>query len=240
MVKLVAGASIMSELSRLTAIPGTTWQRNPVFFQLLGLSPILAVSTSVVLGFALGVITAFVMLLATNLNYWLRNYVEPKWHHSLYLVVLATLTTITEVFIQIYWYQLYRDLGVYLPLICCNSIVLIHLAQGNTNSALQNSIACTKVVLGFLSAIVTLSAIRELLGNGSLLTNWQLLIPASDEILPNETGGKLLDFALLQPGALLLLGLLIALYNWLNKYVLSPVEPEIVKPVKRARITGRI
>lgn len=230
----------MSELSRLTAEPGTLWQRNPVFFQLLGLSPTLAISTSVVLGLALGIITTIIMLLAINLIYWLKQRVEARWHHVLYLIVLASLTTCAELVLQIFWYPLYRDLGVYLPLICCNSILLVHLINADTPSILRTNIACGKLLAGFMGAILVLSTARELLGNATLLNNWQLLIPANNEILATETGGKLFDFFLLQPGALLLLGLLLALYNWLLSKLPGSVKSDKIKPAERARVTGRI
>jgi len=229
----------MSELSRRTSMPGSLWQRNPVLFQLLGLSPLLALSTSIVLAVAISLLTAIIFLVGSALAFYARQYVEERWLFYLQLIILASLTTIMEVLLQIYWYSLYRDLGVYLPLICCNSGLLVHLQnQNNDDSFTVRIFLGAKLVAGFGLAVLTLSFLRELIGNGSVFNGWQLLIPSYSDILPNKTGGKLFDFVLLQPGAFLLLGLLIAVYNWLHKH--SGGNEEIVEPAERARVTGRI
>ena len=99
---------------------------------------------------------------------------------------------------------------------------------------------CLNSMGGFALAMLILSALREFVGNGSLFNNWQLLIPATEEILPNETGGRLLDFVLLQPGALLILGLLLAGINYLNQSFGKAETEEQLEPVERARVTGKI
>ncbi|MDD9891224.1 MAG: hypothetical protein OXU66_04655 [Gammaproteobacteria bacterium] len=231
----------MSEFSRLTEANPSLWHSNPVLVQMLGLSPVLAISTSLVLGLALSVLTALVFTLAGILLFFLQPLVKKSWQIYLHLLVLAMVTTLFDVILQIYWYQLYRDLGIYLPLICCNVILLLQLNKTQTLSSLSSFIGISANSMGgFILAMIILSALREFIGNGSLFNNWQLLVPASMEILPNETGGKMLDFALLQPGALLLLGLLLAGINWLNQNFSKAETEELIEPVERARVTGKI
>ncbi len=231
----------MSELSRITESPASLWHNNPVFTQLLGLSPVLAVSTSVVLGFALGVLTVLVFFFSAILIFYIQHLINDSWRFYIYLIVLATITTIAEIVLQIFWYQLYRDLGIYLPLICCNVILLMQLNKQDTFDSLSRLVSTSSRTMGgFFIAILLLASLRELIGNGSLFDKWQLLIPASSEILPNETGGELLDFALLQPGALLIMGLLLAGINWFNLAYGKAEEAQPVKPAKRARVTGKI
>jgi len=231
----------MSELFRSTETNPGLWHSNPVLVQMLGLTPILAVSTSLVLGLALSILTALVFTISGLVLFYLQPSAKTSWRTYLHLLVLATVTTVFDVVLQIYWYQLYRDLGIYLPLICCNLILLIQLHKTETLSSLGNFMGvCLNSMGGFALAMLILSALREFVGNGSLFNNWQLLIPATEEILPNETGGRLLDFVLLQPGALLILGLLLAGINYLNQSFGKAETEEQLEPVERARVTGKI
>ena len=231
----------MSELSQQTEVATSLWKNNPVLVQLLGLTPILAVSTSVTIGLALGVVTTIVFFIAALIISKIRPLISKSWRFFAYLIVLASVTTLAELILQIYWFQLYRDLGIYLPLICCNVILLVQLEQQQKFNSMSGVMAsCANAMGGFLLAMLLISSIRELIGNGSLFNNWQLLVPASTTLMPNVTGGDLLDFLLLQPGALLIIGLLLAAKNFIEQNFLPADTPEPVKPAERARVTGKL
>ena len=231
----------MSESSQPTDVVNSIWKNNPVFVQLLGLTPILAVSTSVVIGLALALITSIVFFISALIISSVRPFINESWRFLTYLVVLACITTLAELVLQIVWFQLYLDLGIYLPLICCNAILLIQLErQQELHSPVTVLTSSASVMGGFLLSMVLISSIRELLGNGSLFNNWQLLIPANTSLVLNESGGDLLDFVLLQPGALLIMGLLLAAKNYLTENLFEAEIPVQPQPTKRARVTGKL
>lgn len=231
----------MSESSQPTDVVNSIWKNNPVFVQLLGLTPILAVSTSVVIGLALALITSIVFFISALIISSVRPFINESWRFLTYLVVLACITTLAELVLQIVWFQLYLDLGIYLPLICCNAILLIQLErQQELHSPVTVLTSSASVMGGFLLSMVLISSIRELLGNGSLFNNWQLLIPANTSLVLNESGGDLLDFVLLQPGALLIMGLLLAAKNYLTENLFEAEIPVQPQPAKRARVTGKL
>lgn len=230
----------MSYLSRITSTNPTFWSNNAVFVQLLGLTPILAASTSLAEGLVLSLLTSLVFLLSALLAFFIKPITKEASRLYIYLLILALFTTLFDLVLQFYWYQIYIELGNYLPLICCNVILLIQLIKIETLKSIKHVMhSSTNTMCGFIFAMLALSALREFIGNGSLLNNWRLLVPASTDILPYDTEPKLLYFAVLQPGALLFLGLLIAVINWFNLNSSKAKNMSPVKPANRARVTGK-
>jgi electron transport complex protein RnfE len=225
---------------------GMVWENNPVLIQLLGLSPVLAVSSTLAYGIGLGVATFFVCVLSCFTASVLKGTIPHKWRLIWTMLILASYTTIVEIICQLYFYPLFLRLGVYLPLICCNVAILIRMETVARQSPWSvATLDAAKTGFGFLIALCLLAFCRELLVSGTISANWQLLFPSSSELSTNTSN---LDdihffrFAKTQAGVLVLFGLLVALLNSLSQLTNSNVldESEKLVPAKRARVTGRL
>lgn len=236
----------MNDLEIQAQKKGMVWENNPVLVQLLGLSPVLAVSSTLAYGIGLGVATFFVCILSCFTASVLRGIISQKWRLVWYMLILASCTTIVETIGQLYFYPLFLRLGIYLPLICCNVAILIRIETVAGQSPWPvATLDAAKTGFGFLVALCLLTFCRELLISGTIFANWQLLLPASSEL---STLASDLDdihffgFANTQAGVLLLLGLLIALLNSLTLLTNNTPfdESEKIIPATRARVTGRL
>jgi len=225
---------------------GMVWENNPVLVQLLGLSPVLAVSSTLAYGIGLGVATFFVCVFSCVTASVLKGTIPHKWRLVWYMLILASYTTIVETISQLYFYPLFLRLGIYLPLICCNVAILIRMETVAAQSPWSvAALDAAKTGLGFLIALVLLAACRELLISGTILANWQLLLRASSElstVASDLDDMRFFQFANTQAGVLILLGLLVALFNSLSQLTGSTAfdESENLIPAKRARVTGRL
>lgn len=220
------------------------WHNNPALVQLLGLSPLLAVSTSLANGLALGLASLIVLLLASLTVALSQHLLSSQWRFVFYMFVLAVFTTLIDNFLQRFYYPLYRELGIYVPLISCNMALLLHLETRSLHKPVLNVLYSALVTgSGYLLAIVSFAAVRELLIEGQIASNWMLLMPATmaqDSSMAANNSPEFFHFARLAPAALILLGLLLALKN----AVLPTLQPlpdlNANTPVKRARVTGKI
>jgi electron transport complex protein RnfE len=225
---------------------GMVWENNPVLIQLLGLSPVLAVSSTLAYGIGLGVATFFVCVLSCFTASVLKGTIPHKWRLIWTMLILASYTTIVEIICQLYFYPLFLRLGVYLPLICCNVAILIRMETVARQSPWSvATLDAAKTGFGFLIALCLLAFCRELLVSGTIFANWQLLFPSSSELSTNTSNLNdihFFRFANTQAGVLVLLGLLVALLNSLSQLTNSNVldESEKLVPAKRARVTGRL
>lgn len=233
----------MSELRYRAEQAPAIWHNNPVLVQLLGLSPLLAISTSVVNGVALGLATSAVLLLASVTIAASRNLFSQKWRFVFFLFVLAVYTTLIDIFLQRFYYPLYRELGIYVPLICCNLAVLLHLeTHAQRSSAITALRSASITAAGYLLAIIGFAAVRELIIRGQVGSDWSLLIPQPLTVSAGSGLTQLPDlipFARLAPTAFILLGLLLALRNALQPATTAATEQDFT-PVTRARVTGKI
>ena len=234
----------MSELQFRASQPPAIWRNNPVLVQLLGLSPLLAISTSLVNGVGLGVATLMVLVLASITISLCQKLINTEWRFAIFLFVLAVYTTIIDIIMQRYFYALYRELGIYVPLVCCNMALLLHLeTQANQQPwplAIRSSATAG---LGYLLCLMGFAALREMLISGHLGDNWQLLLPGSDariDITSGSTSADLFRFIRMTPVALILLGLILALRNWLTGEPDFYSDEQPVTPAPRARVTGKI
>ena len=235
----------MSELEFNASRLPSLWQNNPVLVQLLGLSPVLAVSTTIVNGAGLGIATLIVLILSCLTVSIAKSYINASWRFFWYLFILATFTTVVDILMQWLYFPLYKELGIYIPLIACNYAILLRMEikayVSPWNLAMSDA---AKTGAAFLLAILMLATLREFIATGSILKDLQLLIPSpllgeNDSAL--ATTGELLRFAELQPAALILLGLIIGIKNFIDSKLADfhETESENVKPVKRARVTGK-
>ena len=236
----------MSKLELQAGKPGLVWSNNPVLVQLLGLSPVLAASSSLVYGIGLGIATLLVCILSCVTTSLLASQFSHKWRLVWFMLILASFTTLTETIAALYFYPLFVNLGIYIPLICCNISILIRMELVSSKSkwteALLDSL---KTGLGFLIALLLFSGCRELLINGTVLANWHLLLPANGELSlvgRGQSDANYFRFAITQAGAFIALGLLIALTNKIRNSTGDKTadERDAVLPAKRARVTGRL
>lgn len=234
----------MSELQFRASQPPAVWRNNPVLVQLLGLSPLLAISTSLVNGVGLGIATLMVLVLASITISLCQRLINTEWRFAIFLFVLAVYTTIIDIIMQRYFYALYRELGIYVPLVCCNMALLLHLeTQANQQPwplAIRSSVLTG---LGYLLCLIGFAALREILISGQLGENWQLLLPESDariDVTSGSASADLFRFVRMTPVALILLGLILALRNLLAGEPDFYSDEQPVNPAPRARVTGKI
>jgi Na+-translocating ferredoxin:NAD+ oxidoreductase subunit E len=220
------------------------WQNNPALVQLLGLCPLLAVSNSVVNALGLGLATILV-LCGSNLTVSLLRYqVIPAIRLPAFVMIIAAFTTCAELLMQAYAYTLYLTLGIFIPLIVTNCVILGR-AEGfaSRNPPLSALYDGLMMGSGFTAVLLVLGALREVLGTGSLFANMELLLPfaATWEIQWYETSTPFL-LAILPPGAFLFLGFLIALKNVIDKRLARlKATPELqASGSKRVRVTGQV
>ena len=195
------------------------WKQNTGVVQLLGMCPILAVSTSVVNGVSLGLATTIVMALSGASVAVIRQLVPNEARIPVFILIIAVLVTAIQYLMNAYLYSLYVVLGIFIPLIVTNCIVLARVeAFAAKNPALHSAFDGMAMGLGLTSVLAVLGGLREIMGHGTLLSGIDLALGASAKslvitVLPNYHGFLL---AILPPGAFIPLGLLIAGKNWLN------------------------
>ncbi|MFA6609344.1 MAG: electron transport complex subunit E [Candidatus Omnitrophota bacterium] len=179
------------------------WRENPTFRIVLGLCPTLAVSTSVSNGIGMGVAATFVLIGSNIFVSLVRNIVPEKVRIPCFIVIIATFVTIVDLFMKAYSPALSRSLGMFVPLIVVNCIVLGRAeAFSSKEPPLRSIMDALGMGIGFTWALILISAIRELLGNGSIAG-----IYISRSFEPPL-------FMILAPGALLTIGLLIGMINY--------------------------
>ncbi|MGB1581453.1 MAG: electron transport complex subunit E, partial [Nevskiales bacterium] len=200
------------------------WKNNPGFVQLLGLCPLLAVSNSFINALGLGLATIFVLVTSNLIIATIRNSVQPQVRIPVFVMVIAATVTAIELIMQAHLYELYKVLGIFIPLITTNCIIMGRAeAFAAKNSVVKSLADGLAQGLGFALALLLLGSMREILGQGTLLRDAQLLFGEAASnltitVLPNYEGFLL---AVLPPGAFLGLGLLIALKNDIDRRLLA-------------------
>lgn len=193
------------------------WKQNAILAQLLGLCPLLAVSSSMVNAVSLGLATILVMGLANFAVAMLRGFIPYEIRIPVFILVIASLVTVVDLMFNAYLHDLYLVLGIFIPLIVTNCIVLARVeAFAAKNSAGLAALDGAVMGVGFVWVIGLLGAIREFVGQGTLLSGIEMIIPGAHplQILPEDYPGFLI--AILPPGAFFVLGLMIAARNWLD------------------------
>jgi Na+-translocating ferredoxin:NAD+ oxidoreductase subunit E len=196
------------------------WKQNASLAQLLGLCPLLAVTTNAVNGFMLALATLIVMALSNIGVASLRNLIPHEIRIPVFILIVAALVTVVDLLFNAYLHELYVVLGIFIPLIVTNCIVLARVeAFAAKNPPLQSTLDGIFMGLGLLWTLTLLGALRELLGNGTLLGGIDMVFSGLQpiQLLPADYPGLLL--AILPPGAFILLGCMIAGKNWLDSRV---------------------
>lgn len=195
------------------------WKQNTGVVQLLGLCPILAVSNSVVNAVSLGLATMLVMTLSGGVIAPIRQLIPNETRIPVFILIIAVLVTVVQFMMNAYMYSLYLVLGIFIPLIVTNCIVLARIeAFASRKPALESALDGAAMGLGLTAVLAVLGGIREIFGHGTLLSGIDMVFGASAKswvvnVVPDYRGFLL---AILPPGAFITLAMLIALKNWLN------------------------
>ena len=180
-------------------------KENPTFVLLLGMCPTLATTTSAINGLSMGLATLFVLVLSNIAISAIAPVVPDKVHIPVYIVVIATFVTILQFAMQAYTPAMYATLGLFIPLIVVNCIVLARAeAFATTNRSLDSALDGLGIVLGFTLSLTVLGIVREILGSGSIF-GFKFI-----------SGDGMLAFVM-APGAFLALGYLMVLFNKIAK-----------------------
>lgn len=211
------------------------WTNNPGIVQLLGLCPLLAVSSTVINGLGLGLATLFVLTLSNLCVSLIRNVLRPEIRIPVFVLIIAALVTCVELIMNAYTHDLYLTLGIFIPLIVTNCAIIGRAESfASKNTPALSALDGFSMGLGFALVLVTLGAMRELIGFGSLFRGADMLFGLQADnwliqVLPPENGFLL---AILPPGAFFFLGLLIALKNILD----AKYAPKFARPTQAEKI----
>jgi len=179
------------------------WQQNAAFRLLLGMCPTLAVTTSASNGLGMGLATTFVLVCSNAAVAALRNVIPPQVRIPCFVVLIATFVTVVQLVMEAFVYNLYQALGIFIPLIVVNCIILGRAEAFASRNGVWPALADgAGMGVGFTLALFVLGAIREVLGSGALF-GVALFGPAYQPLL----------LLILPPGAFLALGLLLAAMN---------------------------
>lgn len=237
----------MSTKTSSEIIKDGLWHNNPALVQVLGLCPLLAVTSTVVNAIGLGLATLLV-LMGSNLSVSLiRNFVSESVRLPAFVMIIASFVTCAELLMQAFTYELYQILGIFIPLIVTNCAILGRAdAFASKNPPLPAILDGAMMGIGFLAVLITLGAMRELIGQGTLFADMHLLLGpmAADWVIrPFEHYPDML-FMVLPPGAFVGLGLLIALKNGIDNHLKERRKAAEPAPAstgsKRVRVTGTI
>jgi electron transport complex protein RnfE len=183
------------------------WKELPPFRLVLGLCPTLAVTTAAENGMGMGLATTFVLVFSNVLVSMLRKIIPSKVRIAAYIVVIASFVVIVELLMQAYFYPLYKILGIFIPLIVVNCIILGRAEAFAAKNPIILSLADgLGIGLGFTISLTVLGGIREILGNGTIFgasVMWSTFEP--------------LGFIVKAPGAFICLGLLLGLMNIISR-----------------------
>ena len=187
--------------NRLKLISKGFVKDNPTFVLLLGMCPTLATTTSAVNGLSMGLATLFVLVLSNMAISAIAPVVPDKVHIPVYIVVIATFVTVLQFIMQAYTPAMYQTLGLFIPLIVVNCIVLGRAeAFANKNTVVDFALDGLGVGIGFTLSLTVIGMVREILGSGSVF-GWKFI-----------SGDGMLAFVM-APGAFIVLGYLMVLFN---------------------------
>lgn len=193
------------------------WTKNTSLIQLLGLCPLLAVTTNMVNGVMLSLATIIVMAISGLAVSSLRYLIPHEIRIPVFILIVAALVTVVDLLFNARLHELYLVLGIFIPLIVTNCIVLARVeAFANKSPPLQSMFDGIFMGVGMLWTLALLGALRELIGGGTLFSGIDMVFPGLHalQLLPRDYPGLLL--AILPPGAFILLGCLIAWKNWIE------------------------
>lgn len=194
-------------MNRLEIFNNGVTKENPILAQQIGMCATLAVTTSLINGIGMGVAVTAVLTGSNIVISALRKYIPDEIRIPSFIIIIAAFTTIIDLLMHAYTFALYQALGIFIPLIVVNCIILARAeAFASKNGVLDSAIDGLGMGAGYLIAMVLLSSIREILGNGTIL-GFRILPEAYEPMM----------MTIQPPGAFIILGLLIGLVNYLSE-----------------------
>ena len=191
-------------MNKLQLITKGILKENPTFVLILGMCPTLATTTSAINGMGMGAATLAVLIMSNIVISLIKNLIPDKVRIPAFIVVIASFVTVIQLLMQAYLPSLYQSLGIFIPLIVVNCIILGRAeAFASKNNALDSALDGLGIGLGFTLSLTLIGAVREMLGSGAIFG--QSLI----------SGDGMLVFVL-APGGFLVLGYLMVLFNKLT------------------------
>ncbi|MEZ9231922.1 electron transport complex subunit E [Vibrio amylolyticus] len=217
------------------------WDNNPALVQLLGLCPLLAVSSTVTNALGLGIATLLVLVGSNVIVSLVREHVPKEVRIPIFVMIIASLVTCVQLLMNAYTFGLYLSLGIFIPLIVTNCVIIGRAeAFASKNSVLPSALDGFWMGLGMTAVLVLLGAMRELLGNGTLFDGADVLLGDWAQSLRIEVFQFDNSFllALLPPGAFIGVGFIIAMKNVIDNQIKSR-QPKVEKEViERVRVTN--
>ena len=182
------------------------WKENPVFRMVLGLCPLLAVTNTAINGIAMGLASTFVLVCSNTVVASLRSIIPDKVRIPSFIIVIASFVTIVDLSMNAWAHQLHKTLGLFIPLIVVNCLILGRSeAFASRNPVLRSLVDGIGMGVGFTFALFLLGAVREVLGSGKLF-GYEVLGGAYNDVL----------VMILPPGAFLATGVLLGLFNYIE------------------------
>lgn len=236
----------MAEVSYRELSLNGLWKNNPAIVQLLGLCPLLAVTGSVVNAIGLALATCLVLVTSNTAVSVIRNIVSDAVRLPVFVMIIASAVTCIELLMQAFAYELYQILGIFLPLITTNCVILGRAEAFACKNGILPSIYDGLIMgVGFGLILVLLGGLRELTGTGALFGDMNLLfgpVAADWKIVVIDEYQPFL-LAILPPGAFIFTGLIIAVKNMIDARMQARMDALKERPVKgskRVRVTGTI
>jgi electron transport complex protein RnfE len=222
----------MSATDYRSIITGGLWHNNQALVALLGLCPLLAVTNTAVNGLGLGMATTLVLAASNSTVSLIRHLVRPEVRLPVFVLVIASFVTAIELTMNAYFHELHKILGIFIPLIVTNCTIIGRAeAFASKNSLPRSLVDGLSIGIGFTLVLMTLGAMRELIGQGTLFDQAYLMFGEGARGLTLKLGD---DFhgmlvAILPPGAFLGLGLLIAAKHLIDKRLAQRAsrQPEV-------------
>ena len=215
---------------QLKIVKDGLWGNNVALVQLLGLCPLLAVSGTFVNGLGLGLATLLTLVISNICVSMIRRWVRPEVRIPIFVLIIASIVTTIELAMNAWFHELFLILGIFIPLIVTNcSIIARAESFASKNTVFDSALDGFMMGMGFLLVLVTLGAVREMIGAGTLFANAHLMFGESAKSLVLTLGEDYPGFllAVLPPGAFIGLGLLIAVKNHIDNRLAS-ARPAVV------------
>ncbi len=210
----------MSETSFKHIAGQGLWGNNAVLVQILGLCPLLGVSNTVINGLGLGLATTLTLIASNVTISVIRHWVRTEIRIPVFVMIIASVVTVIELSMEAWFHDLYKILGIFIPLIVTNCAIIARAESfASKNAVMPSMLDGLFMGLGFTAVLITLGAMRELIGFGTLFQQAHLMFGAAAEglkitVIDNYQGFLL---AILPPGAFIGLGFILALKNIIDK-----------------------
>jgi electron transport complex protein RnfE len=215
------------------------WKNNPGIVQLLGLCPLLAVTSTLTNAIGLGLATLFVLICSNATVSAIRHWVPKEIRIPIFVLIIASFVTCVQLLMNAYTFGLYQSLGIFLPLIVTNCAIIGRAeAYASKNPIKQATFDGLMMGLGFLLILMLLGTVREILGQGTLFDGANLLLGEWASVLRVEVYSLDSQFllAILPPGAFIVMGLFIALKNAIDDRVAAAKPKTENKEISRVRV----